>query len=135
MKRTIATMAAAGFVLAACGAPTEVAPHAAKLTVDFNWTSANKCSSFGPEIRVGNAPAGTTGFWVALKDLDKPDFDHGGNAASDDGSGVIKAGAIKWTGPCPPSGNHDYEVSVDAFDLRNVIIGRGKKTKPCCAGL
>ena len=46
-----------------------------------------------------------------------------------DGSGVIPAGALKngYNGPCPPSGSHRYEFTVQAVDAAGVVVGSGKK--------
>ncbi len=110
---------------------TKVAPDAAELAVYFSWEGIEKCSGYSPEIKVSGIPAGTKFFEVKLKDLDAPQWDHGGGKAENNGSGIILAGALKnrYNGPCPPRGSHRYQFTVNAVNGEGIIIGIGKAVK------
>jgi len=103
----------------------------AALDVDFSWEPEHRCSGKSPEIRVAGVPEGTRLLKVTLVDLDVTFWNHGGGTVNNDGSGVIPAGALKsgYNGPCPPSGSHRYEFTVDAVDEQGRTIGTGKKMK------
>ena len=119
------------FLAAAAGCVTpggSVPENAAELAVSFSWEGTQACSRRSPEIRVVNVPASTVELKVRLKDLDVPNWNHGGGRAAHDGSGIIPAGALKsgYNGPCPPSGRHRYEFSVKALAADGSIVGFGK---------
>jgi phosphatidylethanolamine-binding protein (PEBP) family uncharacterized protein len=118
-------------LLTAC---SKASPDAVKLQVDYNWTNANVCSNFSPEIKVLGIPPTTKQLRVTLTDLDFLIYDHGGGTVKYEGSNIIAAGALKdYRGPCPPfDTTHRYSIRVDAIDASGVIIGFGEKTKPCC---
>ncbi|MDY6842678.1 MAG: YbhB/YbcL family Raf kinase inhibitor-like protein [Thermodesulfobacteriota bacterium] len=103
----------------------------ATLVIDFTWTEEHRCSSKSPEIKVSGVPEEATHFKVNLVDLDVPFWNHGGGTTENDGSGVIAEGTLKegYNGPCPPSGSHRYEFTVNAVDANENIIGTGKKMK------
>ena len=118
-------------MLSACMA-TKLAPNAAKLGVNYEWTSATRCSGESPEIRLTGIPEGTKKLRVDVVDT-TVSYDHGGGTVSYDGVNVIPAGKLSsFRGPCPPSGVHQYSMTVDAIDASGVIIARGEKTQPCC---
>ena len=99
---------------------------AGDLTVTFKFDGSSKCSRVSPQITVGNIPAGTVAFKVKLRDLDVV-WRHGGGTVPNDGSGVIKKGALKegYNGPCPPSGSHTYEFTVKALDGNDDVLAEG----------
>jgi phosphatidylethanolamine-binding protein (PEBP) family uncharacterized protein len=116
----------------ACNMP-KTAPDAVKLQVDYDWTKANVCTGFSPEIKVSGIPPTTKQLKVSVTDLNYLTYDHGGGTVKYEGSNIIPAGALKdFVGPCPPSDPHQYSIRVDAIDASGVIIGFGEKTKPCC---
>ena len=118
-------------LLSGC-ATTTVNPDAVELGVDFAWQPSDRCARRSPEIRVTNIPAATKTLQVKLKDRDVPNWNHGGGTVAYDGLGLIPAGALKsgYNGPCPPSGSHRYEFTVQAIDATGVIVGIGKQTHP-----
>jgi hypothetical protein len=61
-----------------------------------------------------------------------PTWNHGGGTVTYDGSDIIPAGALKngYNGPCPPSGSHRYEFTVQAIDAAGVVVGIGKEAHP-----
>jgi phosphatidylethanolamine-binding protein (PEBP) family uncharacterized protein len=131
MKRLMMLIMVGSMLLTAGCATTRVSPDAVDLTVDFDWQPSDRCSRRSPEIRVSNIPAATKTLYVKLKDRDVPNWNHGGGTVAYDGSGVIPAGALKnsYNGPCPPSGSHRYEFTVQAIDAAGVVVGIGKKAR------
>jgi phosphatidylethanolamine-binding protein (PEBP) family uncharacterized protein len=119
--------------LAGCVTPGGTVPdNAAELGVTFSWEGTKACSHRSPEIRVANVPAGTVELEVRLKDLDVPNWNHGGGTVVHDGSGIIPSGALKsgFNGPCPPGDRHRYEFSVKAVDAAGQVVGFGKAMRP-----
>ena len=132
MKRLrLLLMVGSVMLLVGC-ASAPVSPNAVELGVDFAWQPSDRCSGRSPEIRVTNIPAATKTLSVKLKDRDVPNWNHGGGNVPYDGSGVIPAGALKngYNGPCPPSGSHRYEFTVQAFDAAGTVVGTGRQTHP-----
>ena len=130
MRRLTLLIIASMFLILGC-AGAKVAPDAADLGVDFSWENTKPCSRVSPVIHVADFPVQTTWFKVSLKDLDVPDWNHGGGKFANDDSGVIPAGALKegYSGPCPPGGSHRYQFTVKAVDKEGTIIGIGKRTR------
>ena len=117
------------FMAGGCVTPGgPVSEDAVELNVGFSWKGTKPCSHRSPEIRVANLPDGTVDLKIRLKDLDVPNWNHGGGTVAHDGTGTIPAGALKagYNGPCPPSGRHRYEFSVKALDADGSLIGFGK---------
>ncbi len=113
----------------ACTALSATAASAADLAVTFKFDAGDRCSHNSPEIRVGNAPAGTVSFKVRLRDRNKGSWNHGGGTVPADPSGIIPKGALKdgYNGPCPPGGeSHTYEFIVRALDAGGETLAEGK---------
>lgn len=93
---------------------------AADYSLSFAWGDIPSCSSGNPytvgspEFVVKNLPAGTTTVVLKLKDLDAPNYNHGGARLKMSQSGTIPAGVFKYKSPCPPNGVHTYEWSATA---------------------
>lgn len=110
---------------AAVAGCTTVPDDAAKLGVNFHFTETNRCSTVSPAITVTGAPASTVKFSVRMHDHQAPSFNHGGGTVPATGA-AIPAGALEnFRGPCPPSGKHDYEITVQAIDAGGKIVGVG----------
>lgn len=125
MKYAKALIAAA-MLLGAAGAAAAQAP----LTVDFSWVGTAACGTKPPAFKIGGIPAGTKRLRFAMKDLDKPTFDHGGGTIDYAGSGNIPANAFFYTGPCPPGGTHRYQWTVQALDSAGHVLATGQATRP-----
>jgi Phosphatidylethanolamine-binding protein len=69
-----------------------------------------------PPFTLSAVPAGTRQLRFAMKDLDAPDFVHGGGTITYDGQPRIPRGAFPYRGPCPPQGQHRYQWTVEAQD-------------------
>jgi hypothetical protein len=132
MKRSLLLLMLGAVLLMSGCATTPVSPDAVTLAVDFEWQPSDRCSRRSPEIRVANIPPATKTLQVKLKDRDVPNWNHGGGSMVYDGGNVIPAGALKngYNGPCPPSGTHRYEFTVQAIDAAGTIIGIGRQMHP-----
>ncbi|MEQ8655388.1 MAG: YbhB/YbcL family Raf kinase inhibitor-like protein [Kiloniellales bacterium] len=131
---TTAVLATAVLALAACqpknsGRDGSSQLTAATLQVDFTWVGTEACSSDSPAFTIGGVPEGTTRLRFAMKDLDVPTYNHGGGTVGFSGSPDIPAGAFAYKGPCPPSGSHRYQWTVQALDAGGEIIGEGYATQ------
>jgi phosphatidylethanolamine-binding protein (PEBP) family uncharacterized protein len=86
-----------------------------KFGAAIDWSRVPRCSAVSPEISLKGIPVDATQFRVTLFDRDAPGYRHGGGEAANDGSGVIKQGAIKgnYDGPCPPY-THTYVFTITA---------------------
>ncbi len=130
---TLAVLAVA--VLAAgCNGPKQAGPAGQNnsLTVQFAWEGhGGSLSSPSPQILVGNIPSGTAFFDVRMKDLDRPNMNHGGGKVANNGSGVIPVGALQnYKGPQPPASEvHTYVFTVTALDADNQAIGQGQASR------
>lgn len=104
------------------------------MAIDFHWQKANLCErGYSPQIILQGVPAGTVKFKVRLKDLNMPSYNHGGGEIENDGTGIIKAKAIKnYRGPCPPLGTtHNYRFTVLALDAAGKTLATAEKIVPC----
>ncbi len=112
-----------------CVATIPVSDRAVALDISFDWTSTSGCASTSPSppITVSNIPDGTKYLKVTMVDLDNTSYRHGGGEVTYDGSGSIIEGALNsYEGPCPPSGAHTYEITVQALiEDKSLVIGQG----------
>ena len=107
---------------------------AGDLTVEWEWKSGHKCYYKSPQINLTGVPDSTVKFSVKMVDLDMTSFNHGGGKVDNDGSGVIREGALSYyKGPCPPAGGHQYEITVNAMDASGSMIAKGKAVRSCCS--
>jgi phosphatidylethanolamine-binding protein (PEBP) family uncharacterized protein len=97
--------------------------------IDFSWKGTSKCSDRSPTIQLSNVPAGTKSLDVQMVDLDVPNFKHGGSKVAFGGESEIAAGAVRYIGPCPPSGRHSYRIRVTALDENGKPRGVADKTQ------
>jgi phosphatidylethanolamine-binding protein (PEBP) family uncharacterized protein len=85
--------------------------------VDFTWQGTGSCfDAQSPPFSVTGVPAGTKRLTFTMKDLDAPNFRHGGGSVAYRGQSRIERGAFAYKGPCPPQGQHSYQWTVDAQD-------------------
>lgn len=89
----------------------------ADMNVSFDWGPTKKCfDSKSPPISLSDVPAGTKALDIRMKDMDVPDYNHGGGKVDFSGQKSLAYGAFSYTGPCPPSGKHKYRFTVKALD-------------------
>ena len=104
-------------------------PAAAQaFAIDFSWQGIARCTDRSPEIRLSGVPAGTRTLDVQMVDLDVPSFKHGGSAVAYDGEAAIRAGAVRYVGPCPPGQRHQYRITVTARDPGGKTLGAASMT-------
>ncbi|HUQ26895.1 MAG TPA: hypothetical protein VM140_14620 [Burkholderiales bacterium] len=96
----------------------------ATFSARIDFSAIERCSDRSPEIIVQGVPSGTHLFEVYLQDYDAPSYPHGGGKVANDGSGVIRAGAVKgnYDGPCPPFA-HQYNFTITARDAKGKKLG------------
>lgn len=94
----------------------------ADMSVSFAWGDIPLCTTGKPN-RVGNpefvmkgVPAGTTKIVFKMKDINVPNYNHGGGTVKVQmrSSGTIPSGVFKYKSPCPPNGRHTYEWAATA---------------------
>jgi len=91
--------------------------QAPALGVDFTWQGTASCfDPKSPPFSLSGVPAGTKRLHFAMKDLDAPGYPHGGGTVAFTGQAEVSRGAFAYQGPCPPSGQHTYQWTVEAQD-------------------
>jgi phosphatidylethanolamine-binding protein (PEBP) family uncharacterized protein len=103
-----------------------LAPTSANaLSVRFSWAGIPSCASISPAFELRGVPAGTKHLSFTMTDLNVLAFHHGGSTIAYDGDAVSR-GAIRYTGPCPPRGeHHNYRWIVQALDAAGKVLDRG----------
>jgi hypothetical protein len=103
--------------LAVVAAPSPASAQAPSFGVDFSWESTAACfDPKSPLFTLSGVPPGTKRLNFAMKDLDAPSFPHGGGTIAYIGQTQVSRGAFSYKGPCPPSGQHTYQWTVEAQD-------------------
>ncbi|MGR3634491.1 MAG: hypothetical protein ACU0BK_01030 [Shimia sp.] len=112
------------------------APAAAEFKISFaNWGGIKSCTTGrpntvgNPEFVVTGLPAGTTTVQFKIKDLDVPNYNHGGSKklkVTQDGR--VAAGTFKYKSPCPPNGTHTYEWTATAR-AGGKVVGKAKAAR------
>lgn len=98
--------------------------------VDVTWAGSKSCfDPQSPPFTLSAVPAGTRQLRFAMKDLDAPDFVHGGGTITYDGQPRIPRGAFPYRGPCPPQGQHRYQWTVEAQDAAGKTLAAATITK------
>jgi phosphatidylethanolamine-binding protein (PEBP) family uncharacterized protein len=119
--RRLSLSAVAVLALAAAVLPT----RADALSLRFSWVGIPACTSISPAFELGGVPAGTKRLSFMMTDLKVPTFHHGGSTIAYDGD-AVRRGAIRYTGPCPPRGeHHNYRWTVQALDAAGKVLDRG----------
>ncbi|MBQ7608813.1 MAG: MbtF [Desulfovibrionaceae bacterium] len=112
-----------GFFSGSGGESEDALPQ---MEISVKLQDVHRCSFMSPEIRVLNAPRGTTAYDVELVEKKgSQDVVLGKGSWHEDGTGVIPEGALTgyYRGPCPSNGSSgEYYFSVAAR--------KGKDSKP-----
>jgi len=117
---------AATALLAATGSAVAQATFA----VDFSWEGTGKCMEpKSPPFTLSNVPEATKTLKFNMVDLDFTAFAHGGGSVAYEGRPQIARGAFVYRGPCPPSGQHHYQWTVDALDASGKVLASARVTK------
>ena len=115
--------------LAACqsAAPEPVPP----VSLSADWGSTRRCfETASPNFTVGSVPPGTVKLGFRMKDLDLPQFNHGGGVVAFSGQTTIPMGAFSYKGPCPQLKAHTYRWTVDAVDPQGNVLAKGQTELP-----
>lgn len=103
----------------------------ADFTISFEWGDIPSCHTGRPNT-VGSpafvlkgVPAGTTKIQFRLKDLNAPNYNHGGGTVKVGRDGQLPFGVFKYKSPCPPGGVHTYEWTATAKS-GNKTLARAK---------
>lgn len=95
------------------------------LTLHFSWAGIPACGSTSPAFELDNVPADTKQLSFMMTDINMPSFHHGGSTVTYTGN-VVERGAVTYTGPCPPRGeHHNYRWTVQALDVAGNVLGAG----------
>jgi phosphatidylethanolamine-binding protein (PEBP) family uncharacterized protein len=95
---------------------------AADMKVSFQWGPTEKCfDRKSPPMSLKGVPEGTVKLDIRMKDLNAPDFNHGGGKVDYSGQTSLEYGAFKYKGPCPPQ-THLYVFTVKALDSKGKTI-------------
>ena len=106
------------------------AAQAPAFSVDVTWAGSKACfDPLSPPFTLSGVPPGTRQLRFAMKDLDAPDFLHGGGLVAYDGQRSVPRGAFAYRGPCPPSGQHRYQWTVVAEDAAGHTLATATVTK------
>ena len=109
-----------------------------EFSISFEWGDIPLCTTGNPNrvqnpwFVLSNIPEGTKFITFKLKDLDAPNYDHGGGTIKYSGNNNIEPGAFKYKSPCPPSGSHRYQWSAKAKEKKGMFsraIGTAKAMK------
>ncbi len=81
-----------------------LAPACAQaMSVSFTWGPTKKCfDSKSPPMTVRGVPKGTKSLDIRMKDLNAPNYPHGGGRVTYKGKKRLPYGAFRYRGPCPP---------------------------------
>ena len=75
-----------------------------------------------PPASRSDVPEGTDRLSFTMTDRNVPAFHHGGSTIKYTGN-TVSQGAIKYTGPCPPRGeHHTYRWTVQAIDAPGNVL-------------
>jgi phosphatidylethanolamine-binding protein (PEBP) family uncharacterized protein len=119
---------AASAVLLLIGSATPQAQP--KFAVDFTWEGTAPCfDPQSPSFSVSGVPAGTTILRFVMKDLNAPNYPHGGGSVPYHGQSRIERGAFRYKGPCPPEGQHNYQWTIEALDGTGRTLATATATK------
>ena len=91
--------------------------------VDFTWQGTGSCfDPKSPPFSLSGVPARTKRLRFTMKDLDAPGFPHGGGTVAFTAQTEVGRGAFSYQGPCPPSGQHTYQWTVEALDAADKTL-------------
>ena len=98
--------------------------------VDFSWEGTAACfDPKSPPFTLSGVPAGTKRLAFVMKDLDAPSYPHGGGTVAFTGQSQVSRGAFSDRGPCPPSGQHAYQWTVEAQDAAGKTLATASVAK------
>lgn len=119
--------------LIALGMIATAGPARADMALSFpSWGDIPRCTSGhpnsvgNPQFSLTGVPAGTATVTFRLKDLDVPNYNHGGATLRMTSSGTVPFGTFTYKSPCPPGGVHTYEWTATAQDAQGAVLAVAK---------
>jgi hypothetical protein len=101
-----------------------LAGPAQAMTLSFSWGPTKACfDSKSPPIRLKGVPRKTVAIRFRMKDLDAPNYPHGGGTVKYRGRNYFPYGSFRYRGPCPPR-PHRYRITAEALDRNGRVLAR-----------
>ena len=117
-------------MVAALAGSSPASAQALSFGVEVSWEGTAACfDPKSPPFTLSGVPAGTKRLKFAMKDLDAPSYPHGGGTVAFTGQAQVSRGAFSYQGPCPPSGQHTYQWTVEAQDAAGKTLATATATK------
>ena len=101
-----------------------------EFSISFEWGDIPLCNTgkpntvSNPRFELTNVPDGTKFIYFKMKDLDVPQYDHGGGVVEFTGQSIIEPGAFTYRSPCPPGGSHTYQWEATAKSKKSMFGGK-----------
>lgn len=96
--------------------------QALAMSLSFTWGPTKACfDRNSPPIHLRGVPKGTKKIRFYMKDLDAPNFRHGGGVVRYTGKNVFPYGSFHYRGPCPPT-RHRYRITAQALDASGRVL-------------
>ena len=112
-----------------CGTK-EIQQDVDNLSVEFSWEGMKSCDWGNPEINIGGIPAKTKFLIIDIKDIAYHDRDSSTLKIPYDGNGMIPKGKYKeMKTPCPGLLPGTYELTIEAIDENELVIGVGREKR------
>lgn len=103
---------------------------ATAMELSFDWGPTKSCfDRNSPPIRLKDVPKGTKKIRFRMKDLDAPNYPHGGGVVKYAGKNVFPYGSFRYRGPCPPS-RHRYRITAEALDANGKVLATAAAIRP-----
>jgi phosphatidylethanolamine-binding protein (PEBP) family uncharacterized protein len=104
--------------------------QSSKFAVDFSWEGTASCfDPKSPPFSLSGVPADTRTLKFSMKDLDAPNYPHGGGTVPYTNQNHIGRGAFAYQGPCPTQGQHSYQWTVEAQDENGKMLATARAMK------
>ena len=98
------------------------AAAAADMKASFDWGPTKKCfDTKSPPFKLSAVPDGTAKLDIRMKDLNAPNYPHGGGKVAYNGQKSLEYGAFRYKGPCPPQ-RHKYRFTIKALDAKGKAL-------------
>tara|TARA_Y100001968_G_scaffold215440_1_gene198200 strand:- start:252 stop:659 length:408 start_codon:yes stop_codon:yes gene_type:complete len=112
--------------------------RAGDFSFSFEWGDIKSCTTGRPNrvpnpiFSLENVPAGTAVIKFQMKDLNAPNYNHGGGSVEYSGGNTIQPGVFKYKSPCPPGRVHTYRWKAIARDENGekLAIATSKRDYP-----
>jgi phosphatidylethanolamine-binding protein (PEBP) family uncharacterized protein len=102
---------------------------AGAMSLNFSWNGVQACNSTSPAFSLSGVPKDTKQLAFQMVDKNVPSYQHGGGTVAYQGN-AVPAGSFSYTGPCPPSGQHTYQWTVQALDGASKVLATAVSSRP-----